>query len=270
MPKGNRNLGKVLQKNYFFTVGDVLIMKKNNVSFNTIKARLSDGEINYQKISNITFAVATEKDVNNNQVGNGRDAGNRFESILRYALQDACHDVNDPDNKSKADLSFGGVDCADDFQVKRYQPGFAQISTMAGNKYFTELKNIYMKSRRTSGKQMNEYFSSFELPPDFLQVQNNKTGETNYYLFEVGEIARNARKLEYVSNKTCDKIRMLDKHNDVILEVRSGEDPQANCLTRGAWVNTDWLSKNVDPIESNVASTGININEMLWNYGADI
>ena len=59
-------------------------MKKNNVSFNSIKARLSDEEINYQKVSDITFAVATEKDANNNLVGNGRNAGNRFESILRF------------------------------------------------------------------------------------------------------------------------------------------------------------------------------------------
>lgn len=241
-------------------------MKKNNVSFNSIKARLSDEEINYQKVSDITFAVATEKDANNNLVGNGRNAGNRFESILRFALQNACHDVIDPEDKSKADLSFGGIDCADDFQVKRYQPGFAQISTMAGSKYFTELKSIYKKSCRTSGKAMNEYFRNFELPPDFLQVQNNHTGETDYYLFEVEDIARSARKLEYTSNKNCDKIKMLDKNNDVIIEVRSGEDPQANCLTRGAWVNTNWLKENVEPIVSNVANDDININEMLWNY----
>ena len=130
------------------------------------------------------------------------------------------------------------------------------------------LKSIYKKSRRTTGKAMNEYFRNFELPPDFLQVQNNQTGETDYYLFEVDEIAKNTRKLEYVSNKNCDKIKMLDKNNDVILEVRSGEQPQANCLTRGAWVNTNWLKENVEPIMSNTANTGININEMLWNYEA--
>lgn len=267
MPEGNRNLGKVLQKNYFFIKGDILIMEKNDVSFNTIKARLSDEEINYQKVTDITFAVATEKDANNNLVGNGRNAGNRFESILRYALQTACHDVVDPENTSKADLSFGGIDCKDDFQVKRYQPGFAQISTLAGSQYFTELSNVY-KSKKVSGKVMREFFGAFDLPPDFLQVQNNKTGETAYYLFDVKDIAKSTRKLQY-NKASVDSIDLVDKNGEVIIKVKDGEDSQSNCFTRGAWVNTDWLKENVEPITTNIANTGININEMLWNYRLD-
>lgn len=234
--------------------------------FDSIKSRLMDEDINYQKVSDITYAVATEKDANGNIIGNGRNAGNRFESILRFALQDACHDIKDPEDKSKADLSLGGMECDYDFQVKRYQPGFAQASTMAGNKYFTELKEIYDDSSKVTGKKMNKYFSKYALPPDFMQVQDKSTGETSYYLFEIEELVKKARKLEYVSRKTCDKIRMLDENDDVILEVRSGENPQANCLTRGAWVNTDWLKENVKPIKTNVAKDTLNINELLWNH----
>lgn len=242
-------------------------MKKNEISFDTIKARLSDEEIDYQKVTDITFAVATEKDANNNLVGNGRNAGNRFESILRYALQTACHDVRDPDDTSKADLSFGGIDCKDDFQVKRYQPGFAQISTLAGSQYFTELSKMY-KSRKASGKAMQEFFGAFGLPPDFLQVQNNNTGDTAYYLFNVEDIAKSTRKLRYNKAKV-DSIDLVDKNGEVIIKVKGGEDSQSNCFTRGAWVNTNWLKENVEPITTNTAYTGININEMLWNYRAD-
>ena len=240
-------------------------MERNEISFDTIKARLSDEEIDYQKVTDITFAVATEKDANNNLVGNGRNAGNRFESILRYALQTACHDVRDPDDTSKADLSFGGIDCKDDFQVKRYQPGFAQISTLAGSQYFTELSKLY-KSRRASGKAMQEFFGAFGLPPDFLQVQNNNTGDTAYYLFNVEDLAKSTRKLRYNKAKV-DSIDLVDKNGEVIIKVKGGED--SNCFTRGAWVNTDWLKENVEPITTNTAYTGININEMLWNYRAD-
>ena len=242
-------------------------MEKNEISFDTIKARLSDEEIDYQKVTDITFAVATEKDANNNLVGNGRNAGNRFESILRYALQIACHDVRDPDDTSKADLSFGGIDCKDDFQVKRYQPGFAQISTLAGSRYFTELSKMY-KSRRASGKAMHEFFGAFGLPPDFLQVQTNNTGDTAYYLFNVEDLAKSTRKLRYNKAKV-DSIDLVDKNGEVIIKVKGGEDSQSNCFTRGAWVNTDWLKENVEPITTNTAYTGININEMLWNYRAD-
>lgn len=256
MPKGSQNLGRRTN------------MKK--CEFNTLKERLSDKEIDYQKISDITYAVANEKDQNGNQTGNGRNAGNRFEAALRYSLVNACHDVSDPDDKSKSDIRFNCINGHSDLQVKRYQPGFAQISTMAGNNYFTDLKEIYnnSKDQKVTGSAMKSYFEKYELPPDLLMVQNNQTGKTDYYLFEVEELAKKAKSLEYISRKNCDAIRLKDKDDNTILEVRSGEEPQANCLTRGAWVNTDWLENNKDtkPIVSNVADKSMDVNKLLFGY----
>lgn len=237
---------------------------KNNTTFDSIKSRLLDEEINYQKITDITYAVATEKDDSNNLVGNGRNAGNRFESILRYALQMACHDIKDPEDTSKADLSFGGIGIKGDFQIKRYQPGFAQISTLAGIQYFTELSKLY-KARKFSGKAMQSYFKTFDLPPDFLQVQDNKSGETFYYFFNVEDIVKSTRKLRYNKSK-IDSIDLLDKNGKVIIKIKDGEDSQSNCFTRGAWVNTYWLKENVEPIITNVANKMLDINSILWNY----
>ena len=101
-----------------------------------------------------------------------------------------------------------------------------------------------------------------------MQVQNNNTGDTAYYLFNVEDLAKSTRKLRYNKAKV-DSIDLVDKNGEVIIKVKGGEDSQSNCFTRGAWVNTDWLKENVEPITTNTAYTGININEMLWNYRAD-
>lgn len=240
--------------------------------FNTLKERLLDKEIDYQKISDITYAVANEKDQNGRKIGNGRNTGNRFESILRYSFLNACHDVSDPDDKSKADIRFNCINDYVDLQIKRYQPGLAQISTMAGtgNTYFTDLKKIYdnSKDKKVTGSTMKSYFKKYELPPDFLMVQNNKTGKTDYYLFEVEELAKKARSLEYIRRKNNDIIKLKDKDNITFIEVHSGEKSQANCYSRGSWVSTKWLESHKDtkPILSNVANKNMNINSLLFGY----